>query len=105
MIKVNIINGLSQKFVIEAQKNETIRELKQKYLKARGLSINSVYFICNGNYLEDDFKLYDCYYEGDYINSSDFAGYHKCPYGCGRSIPDEYKGCTEFLKDFPNYYN
>ena len=30
---------------------------------------------------------------------------HICPYGCGRQIPDGYKGCKELLKDFPNYFN
>ena len=31
-------------------------------------------------------------------------GYHKCPYGCGRLIPNTYKGCTELLKDHPDYF-
>ena len=29
---------------------------------------------------------------------------HKCPYGCGRLIPNTYKGCTELLKDHPDYF-
>ena len=28
---------------------------------------------------------------------------HICPYGCERMIPDKYHGCTELLRDFPNY--
>ncbi len=48
----------------------------------------------------------------DYCNycSSNFldfihlgGGKHICPYGCGRMIPDGYQGCTELLKEFPNY--
>jgi adenine specific DNA methylase Mod len=33
------------------------------------------------------------------------GGEHICPYGCGRYIPNEYKGCTELLKDQPNYFS
>ena len=32
-------------------------------------------------------------------------GGHICPYGCGRLIPDEYKGCTELLQAKPNYFS
>ena len=31
------------------------------------------------------------------------GGSHICPYGCGRQIPDGYKGCTELLQVQPNY--
>ena len=33
------------------------------------------------------------------------GGEHICPYGCGRSIPDEYKGCTQLLAALPNYFD
>ena len=33
------------------------------------------------------------------------GGGHICPYGCGRLIPDEYKGCTELLQAKPNYFS
>jgi hypothetical protein len=33
------------------------------------------------------------------------GGGHICPYGCGRMIPDGYKGCTELLQERPNYFN
>ena len=32
------------------------------------------------------------------------GGSHICPYGCGRQIPDGYKGCTELLQAQPNYF-
>ena len=32
-------------------------------------------------------------------------GFHTCPYGCGRPIPDAFKGCTELLQAFPDYFN
>ena len=31
------------------------------------------------------------------------GGKHICPYGCGRMIPDQYHGCSELLRDCPNY--
>ena len=31
--------------------------------------------------------------------------FHTCPYGWGRPIPDSFKGCTELLTAFPNYFN
>ena len=33
------------------------------------------------------------------------GGEHICPYGCGRYIPDEFKGCTELLAARPNYFD
>ena len=33
------------------------------------------------------------------------GGQHICPYGCGRYIPDEYKGCTELLQAKPNFFS
>ena len=33
------------------------------------------------------------------------AAGHICPYGCGRYIPDEYKGCTELLQAKPNFFS
>ena len=32
-------------------------------------------------------------------------GFHTCPYGCGRPIPDAFKGCTELLQVFPDYFD
>ena len=32
-------------------------------------------------------------------------GFHVCPYGCGRPIPNAFKGCTELLQAYPNYFN
>ena len=31
-------------------------------------------------------------------------GFHTCPYGCGRPIPNAFKGCTELLEAYPNYF-
>ncbi len=35
---------------------------------------------------------------------SDSGSTHVCPYGCGRQIPDGYKGCSELLQAEPNYF-
>ena len=43
-----------------------------------------------------------------FVKKSDMTysgGEHICPYGCGRLIPDEYKGCTELLQAKPNYFS
>jgi hypothetical protein len=32
------------------------------------------------------------------------TGTHICPYGCGRQIPNEFKGCTELLAVHPRYF-
>lgn len=38
--------------------------------------------------------------------SRDFPGpTHVCPYGCGRQIPNDFKGCTELLKAIPNFFD
>jgi hypothetical protein len=44
----------------------------------------------------------------EFLKKSDITcsgGEHICPYGCGRLIPDEYKGCTELLQAKPNYFS
>ena len=40
------------------------------------------------------------YGDGEIKNEST----HICPYGCGRQVPNEFKGCTELLQARPNYY-
>ena len=47
----------------------------------------------------------------EFIDSNEYrggggegGGSHICPYGCGRQIPDGYKGCTELLQAQPNYF-
>jgi hypothetical protein len=32
-------------------------------------------------------------------------GFHVCPYGCGRPIPNSFYGCSELLQAYPNYFN
>jgi hypothetical protein len=39
------------------------------------------------------------------INLGRGYGFHTCPYGFGRPKPDAFKGCTELLQAFPDYFN
>ena len=48
--------------------------------------------------IEDDYCFISC------LVTRGGGGVHICPYGCGREIHDNYKGCTELLKDHPNYF-
>ena len=44
----------------------------------------------------------------EFVKNSDMTysgGEHICPYGCGRLIPNNYKGCTELLQAKPNYFS
>ena len=89
-------------------------------------------FLVRNGYFEDlDPRVYIFSYGGKVLNSPGFidrridslvrtggiikffkkklmkygGGEHICPYGCGRFIPDEYKGCTELLQAKPNYFS
>ena len=65
-------------------------------------------FKFDGGEPKDEERLCDYDIEdGDFISAfirKSGGGGHICPYGCGREIPDNYKGCTELLKDYPNYF-
>ena len=84
----------------------TFREVKEKYYSALGDS-RYVQFKYDGEVPKDEKRLCDYDIEdGDIITAAYIYGGagHICPYGCGREIPDHYKGCTELLKDYPNYF-
>ena len=89
------------------------------------------FLVKNGYYKDPDPNMYAFEYNGKILNSPKFidrrinslvraghtirffkkldlrysGGEHICPYGCGRLIPDEYKGCTELLQAKPNYFS
>ena len=85
----------------------TFREVKEKYYSALG-DFTDVQFKWDGEVPKDEKRLCDYDIEdGDVITAAHYSrggGGHICPYGCGREIPDDYKGCTELLKDYPNYF-
>ena len=93
---------------IEIQNDITIIDLKKKCK----LASRFCHFFYRGKILEDykrvcdyGIKEYDkIYYEEYASGGGPLPTTHICPYGCGRQIPDDYKGCTELLKDIPNYF-
>ena len=63
----------------------------------------------NGRALSDygieDGDTIEFIYRNEYrAGGGEGNGCHICPYGCGRQIPDGYKGCTELLQAKPNYF-
>jgi len=102
MIK-DLSMGEIRPFTVE--NNITIRELNEKYCQAIG-SFGKYQFKFKANVLNYDSKLSDYKIRNEsYITCIANSGTHICPYGCKRQIPDEYKGCTELLKDKPNYFD
>ena len=103
----------------------TVGELKYGYLGKIGFDPGCLLFYKHDGILEDNKKISTYGIEdGDTIFVEDelemekkfferehkfIAVYrknstHTCPYGCGRQIPDKYKGCSELLQAEPNYF-
>ena len=105
---------------LEVPKDITIRELSKEYSKYIGFMSNKFIFKFDGQVLRFELKLSDYDIEEDDIIVSipgipavggggptrDCPGpTHVCPYGCGRQIPNDFKGCTELLKAIPDFYD
>ena len=105
-MKIFIFDSQNNKRALEVPYNITIRELKER-CHISNINIVDIDFFFNGEILENDDSLSDYKIEeGSWIIFlGDFnGGKHKCPYGCGRMIPDDYKGCTQLLRDYPDYF-
>ena len=104
-MKIFIRDAEGRKIELHVSEDLTFREVKEKYYSALG-DFTSVEFLCNGEVPKDEERLCDYDVEDDDIITAipQGGGGHICPYGCGRKIPDNYKGCTELLKDHPNYF-
>ena len=106
-MQIFIEDNRGRKIELDVSEDLTFREVKEKYYSALG-DFTGVWFLYNGAVPKDEERLCDCDVEdGDIITAiprSKGGGGHICPYGCGREIPDNYKGCTELLKDHPNYF-
>jgi uncharacterized ubiquitin-like protein YukD len=115
------ICGKGREIELHVSEYLTFREVKEQYYIALEdlakrennfsalKDLTHVQFRYNGDVLKDEKRLCDYGIEdGDVIEAaspySSGGGSHICPYGCGREIPDNYKGCTELLKDHPNYF-
>ena len=97
--------------IVEIPNDITIEELKREYVRR-----NSRLFYYER--LLDDNDRISTYgiKDGDIIDVGrpmqrkkmmtycDNRSTHVCPYGCGRQIPDGYKGCSELLQAEPNYF-
>ena len=107
-MQIIILDSRNRKIELNISDDLTIREVKEKYYSALG-DFRRVNFKYDGEVLQDDKRLCDYGIEDDdYIVSClvtrGGGEVHICPYGCGREIPDNYKGCTELLKDHPDYF-
>lgn len=102
---------------LEVQNDITIRELNEKYCQIRGFMKRKFRFRFVDKILNYEKKLSDYEIEdGDmiYANGAIMGGgptrdnpgpTHVCPYGCGRQIPEDFKGCTELLKAIPDFFD
>ena len=97
-------------YELHVSEDLTFREVKEKYYSALGDFTDVQFKLKHGVVPKDRKRLCDYDIEdGDVIiaimaHIIPGGGGHICPYGCGREIPDNYKGCTELLKDHPNYF-
>ena len=109
-MRVCIIDAHNNRKYLEVPNNITIEELKKR-CHITNINFSDIEFASNGNLLENGDSL-DRYLFWDkevyYINFFGLfdldEGKHKCPYGCGRMIPDNYKGCSELLRDYPDFF-
>ena len=101
-MEVIIIDVRGNKTKLYVQNDLSIREVK------RLSGFQNCDFWSDGEVMRDEFNLSDNEVEnGDIIiamKPPQEAGGHICPYGCGREIPDNYKGCTELLREHPNFF-
>ena len=109
MLEVVIQDIRQKRIQLKVQNNITVRELNEKYCETIG-SFEEYQYNFEGNVIKYNTRLSDYDIENyDVIMVTTKirggGGSHICPYGCGRQIPDEYKGCTELLKDKPNYFD
>ena len=109
-MRIEIINTNNQRTHLDIPNDITVRELNDRYTRIIGAGGYRFQYKFNGELLIYDRDLsyydiedYDCLVVNNGIIGG--GGEHTCPYGCGRKIPDNYKGCTELLKDFPNYFD
>ena len=105
-------SGIERK--LDVPENITIEELRDEFFPEIGLPYYRGPIIHHGNTIFggrlSDYDIED----GDIIFvPSEMRGAggeienestHICPYGCGRQVPNEFKGCTELLQARPNYY-
>ena len=95
--------------------NSIIKDVLEEFLKRNNYYEKGIYTFRYGFRVLNspkfiDRRINDVLRPGETINfikkrEMKYSGGHICPYGCGRLIPDEYKGCTELLQAKPNYFS
>ena len=98
--------------------NSIIKDVLKEFLKRNNYYEKGIYSFKYGARILNspkfiDRRINDVLRPGvtiNFVNKSELyyspgGGEHICPYGCGRLIPDEYKGCTELLQAKPNYFS
>lgn len=111
-MKIRVRSFDGEMIILDVPRYMKIIELKEKISK-RGLGHGNFELLLHGSLLED-FETLESYRIKDndsifmperYVAGGGGGSEHLCPYGCGRMIPDEFKGCTELLQARPNYFN
>ena len=105
--------GFRKEIKLDVPENITIKELRRRLPDHGGHLIYdgeeifdgrlSDYDIQDGDeIIVDDYQQHDTFLEQNREIKNEST--HICPYGCGRQVPNEFKGCTELLQAKPNYY-
>ena len=114
-MEIPFIDGETKMHIdtLSVEPNSIIKDVLLEFLKRNNYNENLYlyHFVCGRNFLNSPkfidrrvkkFKI--CGFGGIQFFKKFTGGEHICPYGCGRLIPNEYKGCTELLQANPNYF-
>ena len=116
MINLTFIDYSAGTLRVSVDSNSSIEDALLKYLKIIGnntsLNLDDIVFRARRKIINQpkflNKKVNELMHERVSIyvvRKTEMAGgnFHICPYGCGRNIPDGFKGCTELLQFNPNY--
>ena len=117
MIRIKIKHrGRFESYIIEVPEYISVFEMHEIFCKTSGYPMRQhLQYLYRGKVLDYDSDLSDYGIKDrdiiEFIDRNEYragggegGGSHICPYGCGRQIPDGYKGCTELLQAKPNYF-